>query len=133
MSEEIGPTNGDNKYKSVQHKLLKLAGALDSAHVRLQRLQMRMDINANKSEDLARDIERAELDKKFVNMQNVVSVALGGVAIEARKLAETTQEVAADAWDVRKTHAQLYEPLDTIRSGRAERTPKPGFLVRRGG
>ncbi|MCX4650302.1 conjugal transfer protein TraB [Streptomyces microflavus] len=81
-----------------------------------------------RSEGLAVDIANAELDRKFVEMTNQVSVALGGAAVEVRRLHETAQEVSGLAHDTRRTHARLYEGLDTVRSNRREKTPKPGFF-----
>ncbi|MFH8736850.1 conjugal transfer protein TraB [Streptomyces sp. NPDC017964] len=127
------PTDGDNKYKSGQHKLKLLATALDGALERLQRLQRNVSTDAGTSEGLARDIAHAEFDKKFIEAQNAVSVPLGGAVIDARNLAAKTRETAADAWAARSLHALRYGPLDAVRSGRPERTPKPGVFERRGG
>ncbi|WP_424864071.1 conjugal transfer protein TraB [Streptomyces sp. MMS24-I29] len=124
------PTDGDNRYKAVQHKLKTLGTAMDLACNELETLLRGMRMNAQRAEGLAVDIANAELDRKFVEMTNQVSVALGGAAIEVRKLHETAQEVSGLAHDTRRTHARLYEGLDTIRSGRKERTPKPGFFAR---
>ncbi|MEV6439850.1 conjugal transfer protein TraB [Streptomyces anulatus] len=123
-------TDGDNRYKAVQQKLKTLGTAMDMAGTELETLLRSMRMNAQRSEDLAVDIANAELDKKFVEMTNQVSVALGGAAIEVRKLHETAQEVSGLAHDARRTHARLYEGLDTVRSSRKERTPKPGFFAR---
>ncbi|KPL26283.1 conjugal transfer protein TraB (plasmid) [Streptomyces anulatus] len=123
-------TDGDNRYKSVQQKLKTLGTAMDMASTELETLLRGMRTNAQRSEGLAVDIANAELDKKFVEMTNQVSVALGGAAIEVRKLHETAQEVSGLAHDTRRTHARLYEGLDTVRSSRKERTPKPGFFAR---
>ncbi|MFD5728320.1 conjugal transfer protein TraB [Streptomyces sp. NPDC058368] len=122
-------TDGDNRYKAVQRKLKTLGSAMDLAGTELERLQWSMRMNAQRSEGLAVDIANAQLDRKFVEMTNQVSIALGGVAIEVRRLHETAQEVAGLAHETRRTHARLYELLDTIRSGRKERTPKPGFFA----
>ncbi|MFB6945558.1 conjugal transfer protein TraB [Streptomyces sp. NPDC060286] len=122
-------TDGDNRYKAVQQKLKTLGTAMDMASNELETLLRGMRMNAQRSEGLAVDIANAELDKKFVEMTNQVSVALGGAAIEVRKLHETAQEVSGLAHDTRRTHARLYEGLDDIRSSRKERTPKPGFFA----
>ncbi|WP_407842089.1 conjugal transfer protein TraB (plasmid) [Streptomyces sp. DSM 116496] len=123
-------SDGDNRFKAVQHKLKTLGTAMEMASSELEGLLLGMRTNAQRAEGLAVDIANAELDVKFVEMTNQVSVALGGAAVEVRKLHETAQEVAGLADDTRRTHARLYEGLDTVRSGRRERTPKPGFLVR---
>ncbi|MFZ3492288.1 conjugal transfer protein TraB [Streptomyces sp. 5.8] len=123
-------SDGDNRFKAVQHKLKTLGTAMEMASNELEGLLLGMRTNAQRAEGLAVDIANAELDVKFVEMTNQVSVALGGAAVEVRKLHETAQEVAGMANDTRRTHARLYEGLDTVRSGRRERTPKPGFLVR---
>ncbi|MEU9031472.1 conjugal transfer protein TraB [Streptomyces sp. NPDC048383] len=123
-------TDGDNRYKAVQRKLKTLATAMDLAAGELEALLLSMRTNAQRSEGLAVDIANAELDRKFIEMTNQVSVALGGAAVEVKKLHETAQEVSGLAHDTRRTHARLYEGLDDLRSSRPERTPKPGFLVR---
>lgn len=122
-------TDGDNRYKAVQQKLKTLGTAMDLASTELEVLLRNMRTNATRSEGLAVDIANAQLDRKFIEMTNQVSVALGGAAIEVRKLHETAQEVSSLAHDTRRTHARLYEGLDTVRSGRKERTPKPGFFA----
>ncbi|KIE24742.1 conjugal transfer protein TraB [Streptomyces sp. MUSC 125] len=123
-------TDGDNRYKAVQQKLKVLGQAMDLASNELEALLRGMRMNAQRSEGLAVDIANAELDRKFIEMTNQVSVALGGAAVEVKKLHETAQEVSGLAHDTRRTHARLYEGLDTVRSGRKERTPKPGFFAR---
>lgn len=124
------PTDGDNRYKAVQHKLKTLGRAMDSASNELGALVRNMRTNAGRAESLAVDIANAELDRKFVEITNQVSVALGGAAVEVRRLHETAQEVSGLADDTQRTHARLYEALDDIRSSRKERTPKPGFFTR---
>ncbi|OLO25505.1 conjugal transfer protein TraB [Streptomyces sp. MNU77] len=120
----------DNRYKAIQRKLKELGTAMDMASDDLQRLQHRMRVNAQRTEGLAVDIANAELDRKFIEMTNQVAVALGGAAVEVRSLHETAQEVADMTAQTRRTHARLYEGLDTVRSSRKERTPKPGFFAR---
>jgi DNA repair ATPase RecN len=122
-------TDGDNRYKAVQNKLKTLGKAMDMAHNELEALLRGMRMNAQRAEGLAVEIANAELDRKFVEMTNQVAVALGGAAVEVQKLNETAQEVSGLAHDARRTHARLYEGLDTVRSGRKERTPKPGFFA----
>ncbi|MEJ8632002.1 conjugal transfer protein TraB [Streptomyces sp. MS2.AVA.5] len=124
------PTDGDNRYKAVQHKLRTLGQAMDLVAGELEALLRRMRTNAERAQGLAVDIANAELDKKFVEMTNQVSTALGGAAVEARKLNESAQEVSGLTHDSARTHARLYEALDDIRSSRKERTPKPGFFAR---
>jgi DNA repair ATPase RecN len=123
------PTDGDNRYKAVQHKLKTLGKAMDMAGTELEALLRGMRMNAQRAEGLAVDIANAELDRKFIEMTNQVAVALGGAAVEVQKLHATAQEVSGLAHDARRTHARLYEGLDTVRSGRKERTPKPGFFA----
>ncbi|MFE7757635.1 conjugal transfer protein TraB [Streptomyces sp. NPDC057429] len=122
-------TEDGNRYKAVQHKLKTLGTAMDMVGTELETLLRGMRMNAQRSEGLAVEIANAELDKKFVEMTTQVSVALGGAAVEVQKLHETAQEVSGLAHDTRRTHARLYEGLDTIRSSRKERTPKPGFFA----
>ncbi|MCF3132461.1 conjugal transfer protein TraB [Streptomyces olivochromogenes] len=124
------PTDSDNRYKAVQHKLKALGQAMDLAEGELGTLLLGMQRNAERAEGLAVDIANAEVDRKFVEMTNQVAVALGGAAVEVHRLHETATEVSGLAHDARRTHARLYEALDDIRSSRPERTPKPGFLVR---
>ncbi|MFI5905247.1 conjugal transfer protein TraB [Streptomyces cyaneofuscatus] len=122
-------TDADNRYKAVQHKLKTLGNALDLAGGELEVFFRSMRANATRTEGLAVDIANAELDPKFIAMTNQVSIALGGAAVEVKKLHETAEEVSGLAHEARRTHAQLYEGLDTVRSGRRERTPKPGFFA----
>ncbi|MFD7001717.1 conjugal transfer protein TraB [Streptomyces mirabilis] len=125
----VSPTDGANHFKAVQQKLKKLNMAMDLASNELEALLRGMRTNAQRAEGLAVDIANAELDRRFIEMTNQVSVALGGAAVEVRKLHETAQEVSGLAHDARRTHARLYEGLDDIRSSRKERTPKPGFFA----
>ncbi|MGW2109497.1 conjugal transfer protein TraB [Streptomyces sp. NPDC001948] len=122
-------TDGDHRYKAVQRKLKTLSKAMDLAGDELEQLLRGMRLNAQRAEGLATDIANAQLDRKFVGMTSQVSVALGGAAAEVKKLHETAREVSGLAHGARRTHARLYEGLDTVRSGRKERTPKPGFFV----
>ncbi|HBF83003.1 MAG TPA: conjugal transfer protein TraB [Streptomyces sp.] len=123
-------TDSDNRYKSLQLKLKKFAAALDDAADEMSALRRRLRANAERAETLAGHSAHAELDKKFVDLINVVSVALGGAAVEAKQLQEVATDVAAGAHDARRTHAAKYGPLDEVRSSRKEKTPKPGFFVR---
>ncbi|MET8955488.1 conjugal transfer protein TraB [Streptomyces sp. NPDC004533] len=132
-SNAAAPTDGDNRYKAVQHKLKTLASAMDQACGDLLRLQISMQANANRSEELARDIAHAELDPMFVEMQNAVSIALGGAAVEVRRLNEMANEVVGLTEQARATHSRFYQGLDEVRSSRPHKTPRPGFLVRKGG
>ncbi|MFF9497232.1 conjugal transfer protein TraB [Streptomyces flaveolus] len=122
-------TDGANHFKAVQQKLKTLGRAMDLASNELETLLRGMRVNAQRAEGLAVDIANAELDPKFVEMTNQVSVALGGAAVEVRKVHESAEEVSGLAHDAWRMHARLYEGLDTIRSGRKERTPKPGFFA----
>nr|BFD88447.1 conjugal transfer protein TraB [Streptomyces sp. Xyl84] len=122
-------TDGDNRYKAVQQKLKTLGKAMDLASNELEALLRAMRMNAQRAEGLAVDIANAELDRKFIEMTNQVAVALGGAAVAVQQLHETAHEVSGLAHDARRTHARLYEGLDTVRSGRKERTPKPGFFA----
>ncbi|MES5824875.1 conjugal transfer protein TraB [Streptomyces sp. RG80] len=126
---DLAQTDDANHFKAVQQKLKKLNRAMDLASNELELLLRGMRTNAQRAERLAVDIANAELDRKFIEMTSQVSVALGGAAVEVKKLHETAQEVSGLANDARRTHARLYEGLDTIRSGRRERTPRPGFFV----
>lgn len=122
------PADGDNRYKAVQAKLDTLGRALDDAGLGLEELVRSIKRNAKRAEDAARDVEGAELDPKFVELTSNVGVALGGAAVQVKKLYETAQETADLTHETRRTHSRLYGALDDIRSGRRERTPKPGFF-----
>ncbi|MER6241527.1 conjugal transfer protein TraB [Streptomyces clavifer] len=124
------PADGDNRYKAVQNKLEKLGGAMDDATLELEGLRRSMQANATRAENVAGDIENAGLDGRFVEVTNLVSVALGGAAIEVRRLHGTAQETADLTHETRATHSRLYGALDDIRSNRREKTPRPGFFNR---
>lgn len=129
MSSTVPMTDDDNRYKAVQHKLKTLSRALDSAASDLQALQRRMRVNATHTGGVADDVAHAELDTKFVEMTNQVAVALGGASVEISKLVTAAAEASSNAETTRRKHARLYGALDEIRSGRRERTPKPGFFA----
>ncbi|MFB6756023.1 conjugal transfer protein TraB [Streptomyces sp. NPDC056353] len=124
------PADDDNRYKAVQAKLKTLASALDDAGLELEALVRSVKANAQRAQDVARDIGNAGLDAKFVELTSNVSVALGGAAVQVKKLSDTAQETADLTHQTRRTHSQLYGALDEIRSNRRERTPKPGFFNR---
>ncbi|MFF8513237.1 conjugal transfer protein TraB [Streptomyces sp. NPDC015492] len=119
----------DNSYKDIQAKLNKLSKALDDKAVELEGLQRRMKANATRAADTAQAIENAELDARFVEMTSAVSTALGGAAVQIRHLNEDAAASAAHSRVLQRSHARLYGRLDEIRSGRSEKTPKPGFLA----
>ncbi|KNE83378.1 conjugal transfer protein TraB [Streptomyces xinghaiensis] len=121
--------DADNRYKAVQAKLKKLSTALTGAAVDLEHLRRDMRANADRTERVAEDIDRAELDTKFVDLTHHVAAALHGAAAQLRTLHDTAQETADLTHQARRTHAQRYGALDDIRSTRPERTPKPGFLA----
>lgn len=122
------PADGDNRYKALQAKLLKFGQAMDDATLELEGLRRDMRTNASTSEDTAHAIENADLDPRFIELTNLVSTALGGAAVQVRGLHITAQETADLTHKARRTHSTLYGHLDEIRSGRRERTPKPGFF-----
>ncbi|MET8787988.1 conjugal transfer protein TraB [Streptomyces sp. NPDC004589] len=129
QSNPPAPTDSDNRYKAVQAKLNKLAASMDDATAELEALRRSMQANATRCEGIARDIADAELDKRFVELTSHVSVALGGAAIQVRRLHETAGEVADLTHGTRRRHSELYGALDEIRSNRRFRTPKPGFFA----
>lgn len=120
----------DNRYKAVQAKLDKLGKAMDDATLELESLRRSMQANATHTEGVARDIANADLDVKFVELTNNVSLALGGAAIQARKLHDTAQETADFTYKTKRTHSKLYGALDDIRSNRREKTPRAAFFNR---
>ncbi|MFF0087816.1 conjugal transfer protein TraB [Streptomyces canus] len=124
------PADGDNRYKAVQAKLLKLGKAMDDATLELESLRRSMQANATRTEGVARHIANADLDVKFVELTNNVSLALGGAAIQVRKLHDTAQETVDLTYETKRTHSKLYGALDDIRSNRREKTPKPAFFNR---
>jgi DNA repair ATPase RecN len=124
------PADDDNRYKAVQAKLKTLASALDDAGLELEALVRSVKANAQRAQDVARDIATAGLDAKFVELTSNVSVALGGAAVQVKKLSDTAQETADLTHQTRRTHSKLYGALDDIRSNRREKTPKPGFFNR---
>jgi hypothetical protein len=124
------PADGDNRYKAVQAKLAALGRALDDAGTDLEALVRSTRANAGRAEDAARDIDHAGLDPKFVELTSNVSVALGGAAVQVRRLQDTAAETADLTHTTRATHSKLYGALDDIRSTRREKTPKPGFFNR---
>ncbi|MFJ6250643.1 MULTISPECIES: conjugal transfer protein TraB [unclassified Streptomyces] len=119
----------DNSYKDVQAKLKKLTKALEDKAVELEDLRRGMQSNATRAEDVAKAIENAELDPRFVDLTYVVATALGGTAAQLRHLIEDAAEGASHSQVVQRAHARLYGRLDEVRSGRREKTPKPGFLA----
>jgi len=127
---EAAVTDDDNRYKAVQAKLAALGRALDDAGMDLEALVRSVQTNARRAEDAARDIANAELDPKFVELTSNVSVALGGAAVQVRKLHDTAAETADLTHTTRATHSKLYGALDDIRSNRREKTPRPGFFER---
>ncbi|MEV5784546.1 conjugal transfer protein TraB [Streptomyces sp. NPDC052287] len=124
------PTDADNRFKAVQAKLEAFARALDDAGSDLESLVRSVRSNAGRAEDTARDVANAELDPKFVELSCSVGVALGGAAVQVRKLRNTAQETADLTHETRRKHSKLYGALDDIRSNRRERTPRPGFFNR---
>ncbi|MFJ2094691.1 conjugal transfer protein TraB [Streptomyces sp. NPDC087901] len=137
MSSDLTPSgtapavaDGDNRYKAVQAKLDALGRALDDAGLGLEELVRSVRRNAKRAEDAARDVDNAELDPKFVELTSNVGVALGGAGVQVKKLHETAQETADLTHETKRTHSKLYGALDDIRSGRREKTPRPGFFNR---
>ncbi|MEW1911285.1 conjugal transfer protein TraB [Kitasatospora sp. NPDC085895] len=124
------PTDGDNRYKAVQHKLKAFSGALDASTGRLEALRRRMRATADRASTLAGHAADAHVDGVLVEMTNAVAAALDGAALATGRLHESAQAVSADTTETQRTHARMYEALDQIRSGRKHRTPKPGFFAR---
>lgn len=120
----------DNRFKAVQAKLASLARALDDAGQDLESLVRSTKANAGRAENAARDVDNAGLDPRFVELTSNVSVALGGAAVQVRKLQGTATETADLTHTTRATHSKLYGALDDIRSNRREKTPRPGFFNR---
>ncbi|MBM7167460.1 conjugal transfer protein TraB [Streptomyces sp. G44] len=123
-------TDGDNRYKAVQHKLKTLSTAMEQSNNELQALVRAMSVSARHADGLAVDIANAQLDTVFIDMTHQVAVALDGACVEVQKLHAAAEDVSARAQHARRRHARMYEGLDRIRSRRRERTPKPGFFLR---
>ncbi|MFD6297871.1 conjugal transfer protein TraB [Streptomyces sp. NPDC060235] len=139
MSSDLAPrqggtapavADGDNRYKAVQGKLDTLGRALDDAGLGLEELVRSIRRNSTRAQDAARDVDNAGLDPKFVELTSNVAVALGGAGVQVKKLYETAQETADLTHEAKRTHSTLYGALDDIRSGRREKTPRPGFFNR---
>ncbi|WLQ53775.1 conjugal transfer protein TraB (plasmid) [Streptomyces poriferorum] len=138
MSSDLAPRSStapvvaddNNRYKAVQAKLDKLGKTMDDAALELEGLVRDMKANAAHTQDVAGDIEHADLDPKFVAVTNEVSVALGGAAVEVKNLSATAQEIVDQTYRAKRTHSKLYGALDDIRSNRREKTPRPGFFNR---
>ncbi|MFI1585598.1 conjugal transfer protein TraB [Embleya sp. NPDC020630] len=124
------PADDDNRYRAVQARLAHLAASVDDLSTELEDLRKRMKRNAARTNDLAGAIERAELDRRFVYKTGEVANALHAVTARVRLLNVAAQDVVSVAHNAKDTHRKLYQDLDTIRSGRRERTPKPGFFDR---
>ncbi|MEU4655095.1 conjugal transfer protein TraB [Streptomyces sp. NPDC023723] len=139
MSSDLAPRNtsaapvvadDDNRYKAVQAKLKKLSAAMDDATLELEGLHRDMKGNAAHTEDVVTAIENADLDPKFVRLTVNVALALVGAAREVGSLSDIAQDTADLTHQTRRTHSQLYNELDEIRSNRPEKTPRPGFFNR---
>ncbi|TGZ12382.1 conjugal transfer protein TraB [Streptomyces sp. S816] len=138
MSSDLAPRNtsstvpagDDNRFKTTQAKLKKLAAVMDDAAIELHALRRSMRADASYVDGVATDIEHADLDSKFVALTENVSCALAGAAVEMNTLAVMAQETADLTHQTRRTHAKLYGATDDIRSNRREKTPKPGFFNR---
>ncbi|MFD6826833.1 conjugal transfer protein TraB [Streptomyces sp. NPDC060085] len=139
MSSDLAPrqggaapavAGGDNRYKAVQGKLDTLGRALDDAGLGLEELVRSIRHNGMRAQNAARDVDNAGLDPKFVELTSNVAVALGGAGVQVKKLYETAQETADLTHEAKRTHSTLYGALDDIRSGRREKTPRPGFFNR---
>ncbi|WP_030387947.1 hypothetical protein [Streptomyces sp. NRRL S-241] len=129
-SAEPAVADDDNRYKAVQAKLNKLGKAMDDATLELESLQRSMQANADRTDDVDLAIENAGLDPKFITLTANVAMALVGAAREVRKLSDTARETADLTHETRRSHSTLYGALDDIRSGRREKTPRPGFFNR---
>ncbi|MFE5842016.1 conjugal transfer protein TraB [Streptomyces niveus] len=120
--------DADNRYKAVQNKLKGLATALDDAALELESLWRSTRANADRTEEVSRDSEHADLDPKFVELTSNVAEALHGASRRLSTLHDSTQETATLTHRTQRTHAKLYGPLDDIRSNRRVKTPKPAFF-----
>ncbi|MFC9534363.1 conjugal transfer protein TraB [Streptomyces sp. NPDC056975] len=125
-----GATSGDNSFTALQAKLLVLIKLMDDGATELESVYRSMKANATRCEGAAGDIENAEFDPEFIDLTNHTATALGGATVQARHLMASANELAENTRQARQTHAKKYGPLDTVRSGRRHKTPKPGVFVR---
>lgn len=121
-------TTGDNSYKSVQDKMGRLARKMDDAGTELEALRRRIRSNANKADQVGTDIANAGLDRRYIEVMNLLVTALGAAATQALALQKSAAEVCDLAHRTRNTHQKLYGGLDEVRSNRNVATPKPGFF-----
>lgn len=129
-SQTPTPAGGSSSYDRLQRRLADLAHDLDQATVLLNVLRSRIQHNASRAHDTATKAAQSDFDTKPVEAASAVSVALGGIAVDVRRLAAKTKKMAGQAADAQVTHQRLYEPLHKVRAGRKERTPKPGAFIK---
>ncbi|MFB7260630.1 conjugal transfer protein TraB [Streptomyces nojiriensis] len=121
-------TTGDNGYKSVQEKMGRLAQKMDDAGTELEALRRRIRSNANKADQVGTDIANAGLDRRYIEVMDLLVTALGAAATQALALQKSAADVCNLAHRTRNTHQKLYGGLDEVRSNRNVATPKPGFF-----
>ncbi|MER5571175.1 conjugal transfer protein TraB [Streptomyces goshikiensis] len=121
-------TSGDNGYKAVQDKMSRLAGKMEDAGATLETLRRGIRANANKAARMTTDITHAELDRRYIEVMELLVDALVSAAGQARALEESALHVADLAQQTRAAHRRLYGGLDYVRTNRNVSTPKPGFF-----
>ncbi|MFJ6785580.1 conjugal transfer protein TraB [Streptomyces yangpuensis] len=121
-------TTGENSYKSVQDKLGRLVRKMDDAGTELEALRRRIRSNANTADRLGTDIANAGLDRRYIEVMDLLVTALGAAATQALALEKSAADVCDLAHRTRATHQKLYGGLDEVRSNRNVATPKPGFF-----
>ncbi|MFJ8800950.1 conjugal transfer protein TraB [Streptomyces sp. NPDC102487] len=121
---------GDSNYNRLQQRLKGFAEDMDMAKTLLDQLSTRIRMNASRAHDVASKAADTEFDKQPVALASAVSVALGGMGVDVKRLTEQASKVFAKAADAQTTHQRLYESLHHVRSRRKERTPKPGAFNR---
>ncbi|MFD9270716.1 conjugal transfer protein TraB [Streptomyces goshikiensis] len=122
-------TSGDNGYKSVQNKMSRLAGKMEDAGATLETLRRGIRANANKASQMTTDITHAELDRRYIEVMELLVDALVSAAGQARALEESALHVGDLAQQTRTTHQRLYGGLDYVRTNRNVSTPRPGFFI----
>ncbi|EDY49045.1 hypothetical protein [Streptomyces clavuligerus] len=120
---------GASPYQAFQQALRNVDRELSTMADDLAVVERAMRRDAQAVEGTAEAIARAGLDDRFVRMTQEVAILLGGTARGLGLFQQAAQEAADDTAATARLHTSLYGRLDEIRSGRKEKTPKPGFFT----
>jgi len=116
-------------YRDVQHRLAVLAQAMDDACDAIDECIERTRRTGAEAAALTKAVAHAQLDPAHIELTGLVEEAQRSALPALRLLAECAQDVALEARNTRAAHRKMYGELDAIRTGRRERTPKPGFFA----